>query len=277
MKILPNVSADFQADNVNCLLCLLNGTLSNRPRQWAKFWDDPQAMTPAGAPAYQAAARELQSCLDQWIDSGRRCDGSEAPRERRLNDDAIQLIDCFYQVSSPPPSSSSPKAKLTPSWEWAVGIVDAGKYAARYKAARVMVGIMHSDLKHRICRCRYKICDRPYFLLDSNCRKAVFRNGGTYCSTVHARRGASAIHEKARTSRFNDQIAEWAAAEVVARWSWSVPWYEDPFKRQLVEVINPRIARDPNRTRETIKANWITHHRALIEAKIAELLQGQKP
>jgi hypothetical protein len=181
----------------------------------------------------QAARQTLQSCIDQWIDSGKRSDGKENAMQRSEEPcpDTVEQATIFWRSSQ---------------FEWlpdgvgrrAIPPKDTFDSAIR-KARRCIAGVLDNpDLRHRIAKCRFDRCRRPYFLLKNPAKK-VYKHG-LFCRPQHNNRAASARDSQRYRRKLNDKRVEKAAGFVLSR---KLPWtWNHDFKRKVIKYLGNREA-----------------------------------
>jgi len=127
--------------------------------------------------------------------------------------------------------------------------------------------MLFSGLGRRIAKCRYRKCGR-YFLLKPNRRRQLYENG-LFCCIQHNRAESATVSVETRRGAATDRLIESAAREAL-RLSRN-PKNEAELKTALVERLNVKLAKDPTRTRDEIKSNWVTRHWKEIEKRKGEL------
>ena len=250
----------------------------------------PEHINPSEADGVRSS---LRGYVDAWISSGVIDGHGESPDARsfdRVEDlacspnnslDALHLSNCFgfFRQSHElkvwyPPTASAPTLELIPS------PVKASERAHQHAIA-LMVGIVSTNLRYRIAKCRYSKCC-VYFLLSER-RREQYPNG-IFCSSS-CNRAASAVRLTAQRRRlFNRTVIEWAA-EVLSSYGCT----EDnslACKKKVLLKLNKRLTRhkDPNlcgarkqnRDGSYVALNWLTHHWTEIQTRALEIDDGKK-
>ena len=222
------------------------------------------------------AAIHLRELVEEWLETGWNPDGSEEPSKRTL----AHAWRARYEVEDyleKCPSTLSLEgndlcvhiAELSDSDWKAPDFFEA--HSAR--ATRLFVGIVASDWKERLCRCRYTPCG-CYFLHPKPRR--VYRSG-IFCCLQHQKHGSAAQSTSNRRSKVHARLVDYAAAQL-REWRISRPeWQVDRrSKARLAKEISKYIlkSRDPNLKayRLNVKVNWVTHNAKEIERQRRHLL-----
>ena len=194
---------------------------------------------------YLAALQQrLREYVDAWIKCGVRQDGSEAPGDRS-HDRVIQLAvdpsgtpeelmlansfgffcDTHILKINFPLGSKDPTLEVSPQ--------EAKPHThVHQKATSLVVGLLLSDLRYRIAKCRYEKCGQ-YFFLKGKAREKVYAHG-LFCST-RCNRAASAVKlTKQRRGRFNPMVIAWAAE--LLRQQKNKPGDGETAKRKLLQI-----------------------------------------
>jgi hypothetical protein len=219
----------------------------------------------------------LRQLVDTWLEAGRKPDGSESPASRRLTipmllevEDYLDKYPSFrpnlndrgieIEIASPDMVLSE-RGVIERSWNF----FDAQKQSA----LRLFVGMLASDWKERICKCRDPRCGR-YFLIPKARENYL---SGTFCCRAHATRTAAA-----RCMQKNRANAKMGLIEEAARYLSDVGagpgWVTD--SRIRLKVVRHLCLVIERRKRlqayyyNWLKANWVTLHRDAIEQKRLE-------
>jgi hypothetical protein len=289
VNLRPRVVPVFDEADGETLLALLNGDLAKHRQQWASFWSLSPPIVNANPSAYGRAIAEVQRLVsdyvDEWIDSGRRRDGSEAPTERNVSTVtnlriAVEVYSVTGRIVCAFPNDKVPVAELS-GWFRAgedpvsdtVLLRDDPADHAEEEAVRIVTMLLLSqDWRLRLAKCRK--CGR-YFLLPQR-RKEVYENG-CFCSTAHNRAVTATKRMRERRSRCYEKQIEHAAVELLRQWNDTTSWYEDVIlKRNLVIAVNQGLASNSDRVRDEITINWVTRHRSEIQAKAKEMMHAAR-
>ena len=139
----------------------------------------------------------LRVYVDEWLQTGRHADGSEWSGQRDLHKAHEALSALWDYLWKAPvklrPSEGPDGFELTgfvaepPAY---LGEVGDFLEAQIVEANRIFAGLMASDWKHHLCKCRYHCCG-CYFLHPKP--RQSYRHG-TFCCREHA----------SQTSRFGE-------------------------------------------------------------------------
>ena len=133
-----------------------------------------------------------------------------------------------------------------------------------------VVGIILSESKDCLCKCRYSPCGR-YFLLEKPRRS--YRHG-TFCTREH--QGAFSARERTRELRelIKDDLIERAAKWLLQKRVRDSGWQHDgKLKERVASELNNSSPFLRARGR-TVQANWVTRHQQEIEKKRTKLASG---
>ena len=137
------------------------------------------------------------------------------------------------------------------------------------EAQRLFFGIMASDWKDRLCKCRYQYCGR-YFLHPKP--RACYRRG-MFCCRQHA--ASAAADESMRRARKTgrEKLIELAAQKLCV---WRVEnraWQDDAdVKRRLASSLCLEIPRCRlQRYQQEVRAHWVSRHQESIEGRRLEM------
>jgi hypothetical protein len=251
----------------------------------------------------KTATVELRRLVDNWIDSGREPNNSESPyrrsyRRAQIAGEAWMLYFQDFAQFKLLLSEGAPVLRFEPKlWEqvrdlWLQRESQSQQMRFYAKAIdfpvmnpedpenelmlvyRMIAWVRHftaaillSDLRLRIAKCRYRKCTRPYFLLPHLPRKSPY-NSGLFCCVDHNRKETAMKGMKQRRAEADRQLLEWAAQEF-SRLVRTGP--DTRVKEKIVNHLNERLARYSKRTRENVRANWVTRHWHEIQKKVEEL------
>jgi hypothetical protein len=135
--------------------------------------------------------------------------------------------------------------------------------ATKEEAQRLFTGLMASDWKESLCKCRYPSCGR-YFLLA---RPRSVRKHGTFCCRQHqARQSAATCTKERRVAAYRELIA--FAAKWLSDRGVSPDWANNArLKWCLAGALSGHIKhkRHLGALPPDIEVKWITRHRLAIE------------
>ena len=219
---------------------------------------------------------DLRAAVDAWLDTGRNLDGAESPNRRDFSKPVNMLLDVLdYMRESP--------AQFIPSLEprgFVVRIADRGSspwasnffQAQRVEATRLLVGIMVSDWKECLCKCRHPQCGR-YFL---HAKPRLFYRYGTFCCREHHKNASANVCTRLKRRSAEAELIE-VAAKRLRKWRVNGPqWHEDcAKKKRLADELTNYITGvqtgciKPNLKayHQEVKVNWVTRNRQKIENK----------
>ena len=218
----------------------------------------------------------LRTYVDEWLDTGLRADGSEWEGQRNVTRAFYANLALWdYLQNAPPtwsPSMDSSGIQLTIAQPSGFKGVARDFFESQIvHAKRLFAGIITSNWKDRLCKCRYSRCGR-YFPLPK-LRKSYKR--GTFCCRKHAKSAAAeASMRKSRTQGL-EQLIEAAARKLLASRIAGPQWQDNSGrKRGLAEELCMVISQKKlHGYREQVEVNWVTRHQATIERKRVELSQ----
>jgi hypothetical protein len=211
-------------------------------------------------------SRWLRRYVDEWLQSGVRPNGSEAPTERKLSGSGF--VDVQEYLEKYPPYMS-----LTDAGQLKVYVCEVVPYvkghgrlleATLEKAKRLFTGVMAGDWGHRLCQCRYHRCKR-YFLLS---RLGGIHKHGTFCSRRHQALASAVLCTKQRRKAAEHELIEFAG-----QWLRDFPvtraaWMKDTrLKGRLAQAVSKYILhkRALRALRTYVRVNWVTQHQVAIE------------
>lgn len=207
----------------------------------------------------------LRSYVDDWLDTGRRADGTEEVEKRDLTRASSAYLAFLHYVENAPPTYDRTRDPVGIRVTIAdragyLGVVSNFFDAQITEAQRLFSGIVQSDWKHRLCKCRSPRCG--VYFLHPKPRRSYRR--GTFCPD-HARHAVAVacVHES--RSRDLETLINAAARSLRARKSLGPDWLGD-------KVLKRELARELNLIdyRKHVGLHWVTHHQALIEQKRLE-------
>ena len=107
----------------------------------------------------------LGALVDEWLNTGRREDGSEYPWERdlRKTDFALQRWDAYVRQYPPIPYGKG-QVQWTPVCVRPVEHQDFPIAAAAAQAQRLFAALMLADWQSSICKCRYEHCGKYFYI-----------------------------------------------------------------------------------------------------------------
>jgi hypothetical protein len=235
-------------------------------------WQLPKTISRRESRPIRAAltSAHLRTYVDAWLDTGRNADGSESPGKRDLRKAPDALRELWDYLGNAP--AALMPALDSSDFELTMSIAEPTAYSGAVRdffesqtvgAKRLFVGIMASDWKRRLCKCRYQRCGR--YFLHPNPREYYLR--GTFCSREHSMRVTA--EESMRTSRrIGTEILIKEAARKLCAWKIVGPhWQLDiKIKRRLAGELCSVISRKKlHGYREEVKLNWVTRHQIAIE------------
>lgn len=199
----------------------------------------------------RAARQTLQSCVDQWIDSGKCSDGKEnaMKRSEETCPDVVEQATIFWRSS---------QFERLPGGVGGRAIPPRDTFdSAMWKARRCIAAVLDNpDLRHRIAKCRFERCRRPYFLLNNPAKK-VYEHG-LFCRPQHNNRAASARNSQRYRQGLNHRLAKKAAKFVLGRKL--PPAWDCDFKSKVAKYLD-----------DAVTMNWVTRHEADIQEMVREL------
>lgn len=214
---------------------------------------------------------ELRAYVDKWLNSGVEPDGSESPSKRelsgRLYATVLEYLDRYPPLVQLPPRAG-PKVVLAQPVQFASEAKGSGQLfaATGEEAQRLFTGLLMSDWRESLCKCRYPFCGR-YFLLARPWR---VRKHGTFCCREHQARASAAACTKERRATAYRELVEFAA-KWLTEWGVRSPdWVNnDRVKRRLAGALSRYVGRKRNlrALRQNIQVKWVTRHRLAIEQK----------
>jgi len=210
--------------------------------------------------------QELRKDVDDWIDSGRKPDGSESPHWRnsaqatRAWQGAKSHVEHWAKLEL---QGEQPQLSLVPKHSSLTALIET-----KEQWGQIIATILLSDLRSRIAKCRYRKCQR-YFLLRRAKPKPYTH--GLFCRLEHNRAEAAMEGVSRRRTDADRRLLEYAARELLRLPRRAGSTVTRNVKERLVARLNARIARDAGRTRDRIHMNWVTRHWQVILEKAEEL------
>jgi hypothetical protein len=148
--------------------------------------------------------------------------------------------------------------------------------AQECSALRLFVGMLASDWKERICKCRDTRCGQ-YFLHPKPRQRY---HGGTFCCRSHAKRTAAAKCMWATRNEGREELME-EAGRILSEIGGGPNWVANAqVKSKVAQKLCMIIARRRGlkRYHDEVKVNWVSLHRTVIEQKRLEFArQLQRP
>ncbi len=210
----------------------------------------------------------LRDSVDAWLETGIAPDGSEAPGMRRVPPGLTHTIYDFLEECPPEFTPSGDEvgfelliAQRRPSRHRVHNFF----HAQRIEAARLLVGFVASDWKDRVCKCRYRLCER-YFVHPAPRR--VYRHG-TFCCRSHQKSASAGPRTKQRRQQMTSRLIDEAAKQLI-KWGIGPGWQEDKYRKsRLAAFLTKRIdlQRDLRAWRTDVRINWVTGHSTEIEQR----------
>ena len=239
----------------------------------------------------------LRNFVDSWLETARDADGSESPRKRDLEwangavykvlthtkeaqplfEPVISKKDIGFNVFVRP--TKSPVYGLTkpnypyenplnePLEELLESDDDRFKNFFEFhfiQAARLFFGMVASNWKDRLCKCRHPPCGH-YYVLQRKPRAAYKR--GTFCRGHQQSLGAANSQRDRRERK--DSILLNTAAGILHERRRRPEWLDDPRnKERLASEVS---IRSSGKTSRIVQKNWITRNRPKIEQLLLEM------
>lgn len=226
-------------------------------------------------------ASQFRELVDEWIETGRGADGSESPSNRNVfhTSKAIQAVrKCaaetplqlmvIDETSELVVAIGTESARSEPPISLYL-YLSASFERGLKEASRLFTGVMASDWKESICKCRYEPCSQYFFLKNPGRSYAH----GTFCSREHQSHASADALTRSFRTRAQMELIEVAARQLL-QWGVRDPrWQDDDSrKRRLAEKLCEVIPRMRWRgNRQELKVNWVTWHRQKIEQKRLEI------
>jgi hypothetical protein len=213
----------------------------------------------------------LRGFVDAWLETGRSSDGSESPINRNL----MRAYDSWLVVAEylkrcPAQficSADRPGFRLQvgePKWD--IGVRDFFE-SMDSEAKRLFTGLVVSDWSERLCKCRYTLCGRYFFL-----SKPILhpRKGGIFCSGRCQRLALATKCTDNKRRRCHLALVEYAAQQLRNR-KVRPEWLDDTKRKDwLAKKITFYLQRECKNIelrayRQVVTVNWVTHNQAKIE------------
>jgi hypothetical protein len=257
----------------NYLLTAITLRSSSAPAE--QHWHLPRTVSRKETYPISDALRSahLRSYVDQWFDTGRRADGGEEVEKRDVMRASDARRALWHYLENAPPQWDMFKSPIGVRLIFGertgyLGVARDFFEAQIVEAKRLFCGIMLSDWKYRLCKCRYARCG--LYFLHPNPRRSYRR--GTFCHDHKKHSAAEASVLKSRSH--NLEILIDAAGRKLRTWKILSPsWQLDvPLKRRLAGELCSVISRQKlHGYRPVVRLNWVTHNQAAIEQKRVEL------
>lgn len=252
---------------------------------------------------WKLGAAELRQVVDEWIDSGKKTDGSESPRDRSLDRAKNAWAGWklyFGKLACGEPMLSGKGRPLlwfkVKSWEQIQADLPVSKMREELRRNAEGLGfrlkksqapdkeikllslvsamvhqylafILSTDLWWSIAKCRYKKCPKPYFVLPRRPRRTYVN--GLFCCLDHNRATTAMKSMERKRSDGTERLIETAAFELRRK--------PEQTKKDLALKISNWIAKNPNfRICQQVRVNWVTHHWQEIQKKAEELSHAQR-
>lgn len=239
-------------------------------------WRLPDTITREESLPIHAAftSAHLRRLVDEWLDTGRCPDGGERPKDRMISRALIACSAVHEYVRDNPmtvtPFLGTHDFRLNvaePLWD-VRGARDF--FSAQVQdALRLFVGVLASDWKERLCKCRYSACGR--YFIHPKPRNSYKR--GTFCCREHASHAVTKKWVCSFRNRAKQELIK-AAAEKLLKWKIADPQWQDDsdIRVRLAAELCQVIARQRLAGyRQEVRPHWITRHRLAIEQKRVEL------
>ena len=240
-------------------------------------WNLPKAISREESQPFRAAltSAHLRHYVDEWLKTGLRRDGSEYVRERDLTKTPhAGMAFRDYLDKARPGWTSAPnplgvQLVIARPSDYHDHVPDFFE-AQIVKAKRLFAGMMLSDWKDRVCKCRFLRCGR-YFIHPKP--RDRYKHG-IFCNAKCARSAAAVASMGLSRSRGRERLVE-AAARKLGDWRVAGPEWQDDSdrKRRLVEHLCILIARERlHGYKQEVKVNWVTRHKRAIEQQRERLV-----
>lgn len=241
----------------------------------AHGWKLPETISRQESYPFRDAlmSAHLRDYVDAWLETGRHADGSEWPGQRNLRKAPDALFDLWGYLERSRPELS-PTIKDPDFWDLELSIALPAAYSGLVRdffeaqvieAKRQFLGIMASDWKDRLCKCRYRRCG--CYFLHPRPRRSYRR--GTFCCLAHARSaGAEDCFGKSR-AHGKQKLVEAAARMLLKQGIADPRWQDDArLKTSLAEELCLVIAAERLQGyQDQVKVNWVTRNQDVIEQK----------
>jgi hypothetical protein len=213
--------------------------------------------------------RVLRLLVNEYIDTGLRPDGSEAPLERNLN----RAPNCKQAIERAADKLRLEIYSLADGPDVSIVIgkdacsADDKLIEARMEAECWFTVLVMSDLRARIAKCRYPPCGL-YFLLSR--KRKHPRERGTFCCARHNSSGSARTKTTKERQQEDRTLLEFASRRF-SEWQAASPdWKrENPVKKWLADKVTCFIGTsvDPKITRRNnVTANWVMRNLPTILA-----------
>jgi hypothetical protein len=236
----------------------------------AQPWQLPPTISRRESMAFRGslASAYLREFVDEWLNTGRNRDGSESPGQRILEQAPGAYEALWNYVHQAPPRWSG----SSDSSGFCLIIGEPSSYlgqppdffsAQSIEAGRLFTGIMASDWKDRLCKCRYGRCGR--YFVHAMPRKSY--RYGTFCSREHASLVVADVTMRRVRGEALTTLVE-AAAQKLVRWKIrDSSWQTDrSLKGRLASELCSVILRKSLQTdQQVVRSNWVTRHQLRIE------------
>jgi hypothetical protein len=240
-------------------------------------WQLPDTISREVARPIETAltSAHLRKLIDEWLATGWQPDGSEEPKNRSIHRApnawayAHEFLEDNPMTFTPTLGADGFSVDIAlPRWD----VKGACEFfsAQIQEALRLFVGVLASDWKERLCKCRYTPCGR-YFIHPKP--RDSYRHG-TFCCHQHASHTANRVWTRLFRVRAKEYLIEAAARELLARKIADARWLADAdIKGQLAAHLCQVIAaRHLQGYRQEVQVQWITRHAFAIEQRRGALL-----
>lgn len=255
-----------------------------------------------------AFTRRLRELVDEWLETGRRSDGSESPGERDLFEAAgalravekclaenpARLVHTWSVLGSGPNVSVQigmrpvPPSHLfgypAPPFNIFAPTVSAKittKPAPRQRdtADRLFTDLILSDWQNSLCKCRYAHCGR-YFLKEK-LRRSYRR--GTFCGPKHQGHASATVYTNSFRTRAKPVLIEMAAWLLFRKGITNSQWQDDNGQKLWLagavskEIRRQRLNGKPlSDYRKKVTVKWVSQNELAIEEKRASLFDHRE-
>jgi hypothetical protein len=233
----------------------------------------PEKMTAQNA----LTSAYLRECVDEWLATGVRSNGSEFPRERNVKKSPGLDIKLWQYVHQ------NPKLALVEYRdEVRISFAERRWYrgpsnffeSRRHEAMRLFIGLIVGPMAANLGKCGYPPCGRYFFHPKP---QKSYRHG-MFCSRQHSSSASALACCKEVRSRAKRILAE-RAAELVVKQKWvEVDWKNDlVLKQKIAAHLCDVIASERlGGYRDQVRSNWVKRNCELIQERIDQLIHQRR-
>jgi len=219
-------------------------------------------------------AVRLRILVDEWIQTGRREDGSEAPLDKKLSAIVIakHAHSNYLAAYSPAVVANSEGLLFLQYADLPKEPPSASEFSAitETAACRLFTYLMASSWKNQLCKCRYQLCGSYFFIK----RPRSSYKDGTFCRE-HQQAMAAVVTTRVKRERACAELITVAAKILLRSPTKYAAWRDSPRKKSMLAInVTDQIllrlwlrklgCRAPH-------VNWITRHQDEIETRRVEL------